>query len=86
MSFVGPRPERPEFVEQLERSIPFYGLRHLVAPGLTGWAQVQFHYGGSVDDARRKLSFDLYYVRHYGVIFDLTIFIRTVWSVTSGSR
>src|SRR5262245_7415216 len=70
MSFVGPRPERPEFVAKLEPLIPFYSWRHMVRPGLTGWAQINFPYGGSVEDARRKLEFDLYYIRHFTLLTD----------------
>lgn len=86
MSLVGPRPERPEFVNDLRRQIPYYELRHLVPPGITGWAQVKFRYGASVRDAQRKLSFDLYYVRHYSPTFDLAICLRTVSALTRGAR
>jgi exopolysaccharide biosynthesis polyprenyl glycosylphosphotransferase len=78
MSMVGPRPERPHFVEQLERTIPSYGQRALVKPGLTGWAQVRYPYGASVEDAREKLSYDLYYVKHRNLAFDLLILLSTV--------
>ena len=78
MSFVGPRPERPVFVEQLTREIPFYPLRHTVKPGLTGWAQTQHSYGASVDDAREKLRYDLYYIKNVSLLFDLTIILKTV--------
>jgi exopolysaccharide biosynthesis polyprenyl glycosylphosphotransferase len=78
MSMVGPRPERPHFVEQLERTIPGYGQRALVKPGLTGWAQVRYPYGASVEDAREKLSYDLYYVKHRNLAFDLHILLSTV--------
>jgi len=67
MSFVGPRPERPNFVAQLKEQIPFYDLRHSVKPGLTGWAQVRYSYGASVEDARTKLQFDLYYVKNHSL-------------------
>jgi exopolysaccharide biosynthesis polyprenyl glycosylphosphotransferase len=86
MSLVGPRPERPEFVEQLKRQIPHYELRHLVPPGLTGWAQVRFRYGATVDDAQRKLAFDLYYVRHCGLAFDAAICLRTIAAMAKGAR
>lgn len=88
MSLVGPRPERPQFVHELERQIPYYQHRHLVAPGLTGWAQVRFPYGSSVKDAEEKLKFDLYYIKHRSVVFDLLIVLRTVSVVlnTTGSR
>jgi exopolysaccharide biosynthesis polyprenyl glycosylphosphotransferase len=78
MSLVGPRPERPEFVDQLRKVIPAYELRHLVRPGLTGWAQINYPYGASVEDARHKLGFDLYYVRECGVGLDLFIIARTL--------
>jgi exopolysaccharide biosynthesis polyprenyl glycosylphosphotransferase len=86
MSFVGPRPERPEFVESLRKEIQHYDLRHLVPPGLTGWAQVRYRYGASVEDARRKLAYDLYYLRHYGPLFDLAICLRTAVAMAKGAR
>jgi exopolysaccharide biosynthesis polyprenyl glycosylphosphotransferase len=86
MSFVGPRPERPEFTQELEETLPFYGWRHLVRPGLTGWAQIQYRYGASVADARRKLEYDLYYLRHYSLFTDLTIVLRTLTRLMKGSR
>jgi sugar transferase (PEP-CTERM system associated) len=78
MSFVGPRPERPFFVEQLAKEIPFYQQRHTVKPGLTGWAQVKYRYGSSLEDATEKLRYDLYYIKHLSVFFDLTIVFDTV--------
>jgi sugar transferase (PEP-CTERM system associated) len=78
MSFVGPRPERPFFVEQLAEAIPFYRQRHAVKPGVTGWAQVRYRYGASIEDAREKLRYDLYYIKHMSIIFDLTIVFDTV--------
>jgi exopolysaccharide biosynthesis polyprenyl glycosylphosphotransferase len=78
MGFIGPRPERPHFVEQLEQALPFYRDRALVKPGLTGWAQVNYPYGASVEDARAKLSYDLYYVKHRGPMLDLLILAATV--------
>jgi sugar transferase (PEP-CTERM system associated) len=78
MSFVGPRPERPYFVEELSREIPFYQQRHAVKPGLTGWAQVKYRYGSSLEDAMEKLRYDLYYIKHLSVFFDLTIVFDTV--------
>ena len=78
MSIVGPRPERPEFVEQLEEAIPFYRMRHLVKPGLTGWAQINYEYGSTVDDALVKLQYDFYYVRYWSIWLDLYILFRTV--------
>jgi sugar transferase (PEP-CTERM system associated) len=78
MSFVGPRPERPFFVEQLAERIPFYQQRHAVKPGLTGWAQVKYRYGSSLEDAMEKLRYDLYYIKHLSLAFDLTIIFDTV--------
>jgi sugar transferase (PEP-CTERM system associated) len=81
MSMVGPRPERPEFVSALTRQIPFYGQRHAVQPGLTGWAQVRHSYGSSVEDALQKLQYDLYYIKHMSIAFDLVIILETVKTV-----
>jgi sugar transferase (PEP-CTERM system associated) len=78
MSLVGPRPERPSFVEELKREIPFYEIRHTVKPGVTGWAQVRYHYGATMDDARRKHQFDLYYVKNNSLVLDLLVLIETV--------
>jgi sugar transferase (PEP-CTERM system associated) len=78
MSFVGPRPERPFFVEQLAREIPFYLQRHAVKPGLTGWAQVKYRYGSTIEDAMEKLRYDVYYIKHMSIVFDLTIVLDTV--------
>lgn len=78
MSMVGPRPERPSFVAQLREQIPFYDLRHTVKPGLTGWAQVRYAYGASLEDARKKHQFDLYYVKNNSVLLDLQVLIETV--------
>ncbi|HEX3349293.1 MAG TPA: exopolysaccharide biosynthesis polyprenyl glycosylphosphotransferase [Acetobacteraceae bacterium] len=78
MSFIGPRPERPNFVETLGHLIPHYLDRHVIKPGLTGWAQVNYAYGASVDDARAKLAFDLYYIMHRGVLLDIRILLATV--------
>lgn len=78
MSFVGPRPERPYFVAELAKDIPFYQQRHAVKPGLTGWAQVKYRYGSSLEDAMEKLRYDLYYIKHLSVFFDLTIVFDTV--------
>ena len=83
MSFVGPRPERPEFVRSLTQQIPFYGQRHVVKPGLTGWAQVRYTYGASMEDAIEKLQYDLYYVKHLSVWFDLIIILETIKTVVS---
>jgi len=84
MSFVGPRPERPFFVEQLAREIPFYIQRHAVKPGLTGWAQVKYQYGSSIEDAMEKLRYDLYYIKHLSIVFDLTIVLDTVKVILFG--
>jgi exopolysaccharide biosynthesis polyprenyl glycosylphosphotransferase len=84
MSFVGPRPERPVFVEQLKQQIPFYGLREAVKPGITGWAQIRYPYGASVEDARNKLEFDLYYVKNGSLFLDLGIIFHTVRHVLLG--
>lgn len=81
MSFVGPRPERPHFVAQLAEEIPFYEHRHLVAPGLTGWAQIKYPYGASVADARQKLQYDLYYIKNQSLALDLVIVFETVKTV-----
>jgi len=78
MSLVGPRPERPEFVEQLEQELPFYAERHRVKPGLTGWAQLSYPYGATIEDARNKLEFDLYYVKNASAFLDLIILLETV--------
>jgi sugar transferase (PEP-CTERM system associated) len=78
MSFVGPRPERPEFIENLARQLPLYHERHAVKAGLTGWAQVNYPYGASLDDARSKLSYDLYYVKNFNILFDLKIVLQTL--------
>ena len=84
MSFVGPRPERPHFVEQLAREILFYEHRHLVAPGLTGWAQIKYPYGASVEDARQKLQYDLYYIKNQSLALELVILFETVKTVLFG--
>lgn len=84
MSLVGPRPERPFFVDQLTNEIPFYGVRHSVKPGLTGWAQVRYQYGASVDDAVQKLQYDLYYVKNHTLFLDLLVLAETVRVVVTG--
>ena len=78
MSFVGPRPERPEFVRELEMEIPNYHCRHLVKPGITGWAQVKYEYAATVEGARNKLRYDLYYIRHFSPALDLLIVLMTI--------
>ncbi len=84
MSFVGPRPERPYFVEQLAQEIPFYEERHAVKPGVTGWAQVKYQYGSSVEDATEKLRYDLYYIKHLSIALDLSILLDTVKVIIFG--
>jgi sugar transferase (PEP-CTERM system associated) len=81
MSIVGPRPERPEFVEELKGEIPFYGQRHVVRPGLTGWAQIRHSYGSSIQDSLQKLQFDLYYIKNLSIAFDLFIMLETIKTV-----
>jgi exopolysaccharide biosynthesis polyprenyl glycosylphosphotransferase len=78
LSFVGPRPERPEFVTKLTEAIPFYDARHLVKPGITGWAQINYKYGASVEDAEKKLEYDLWYLMHRSLVLDVAIIIRTI--------
>ncbi len=88
MSFVGPRPERPEFVKELSEKIPYYEQRHTVQPGITGWAQINYPYGASVEDALEKLKYDLYYIKHMCVLLDLYIILKTVKTILfrEGSR
>jgi exopolysaccharide biosynthesis polyprenyl glycosylphosphotransferase len=86
ISLVGPRPERPEFVQRLINEIPFYNQRHLVKPGLTGWAQINCPYGASVEDARNKLKYDLYYMKYCSLGLDLQIVLRTIGVVMKGAR
>jgi lipopolysaccharide/colanic/teichoic acid biosynthesis glycosyltransferase len=85
MSFVGPRPERPAFVEMLRKEIPYYDERHSVRPGITGWAQVRYDYGATVEDALRKLEYELFYLQNMSVLFDLAIMFATVRVMLSGS-
>jgi sugar transferase (PEP-CTERM system associated) len=84
MSFVGPRPERPEFVDELVNEIPFYDLRHRVNPGITGWAQICYPYGASREDAKDKLEYDLYYIKNYSLFLDLMILIQTAQVILWG--
>lgn len=84
MSFIGPRPERPEFTSMLEKHIPYYDSRYLVKPGITGWAQVLYPYGASVDDAREKLQYDLYYIKHYSLLLDIAIVFKTIRVILLG--
>jgi exopolysaccharide biosynthesis polyprenyl glycosylphosphotransferase len=85
MAFVGPRPERPEFVEDLRKKLPYYHYRHFVKPGLTGWAQVSFSYAASVEETREKLRYDLYYVKHVSIFFDVVIMLATLRAVVRGA-
>ncbi|HWP53439.1 MAG TPA: TIGR03013 family XrtA/PEP-CTERM system glycosyltransferase [Pyrinomonadaceae bacterium] len=84
MNFVGPRPERPHFVSQLAQEIDYYEQRHLVAPGLTGWAQIKYAYGASIEDARKKLEYDLYYIKNQNLALDATIMFETIKTILSG--
>ena len=84
MSLVGPRPERPTFVEQLREKVRFYDVRHCVKPGLTGWAQIRYPYGSSIEDAQRKLQFDLFYVKNNSLVLDVLILAETVRVVLFG--
>jgi len=84
MSFVGPRPERPEFVEQLNETIPYYRERHSIKPGITGWAQLCYPYGSSEQDAIEKLQYDLYYVKNHSLIFYIAILVQTVEVIVWG--
>jgi sugar transferase (PEP-CTERM system associated) len=84
MGFVGPRPERPEFVEWLTREVPYYHLRHIVRPGITGWAQVSYQYGASLQEAKEKLCYDLYYIKNMSLAFDLYILFQTIKIVLFG--
>jgi lipopolysaccharide/colanic/teichoic acid biosynthesis glycosyltransferase len=84
MSFVGPRPERPEFVETLDELIPFYPKRHFILPGLTGWAQVRYQYGSSIEDSYEKLRYDLYYIKNMSPLLDTIIVLQTIKVVIFG--
>jgi exopolysaccharide biosynthesis polyprenyl glycosylphosphotransferase len=84
MQFVGPRPERPEFVEWLSNEIPFYGVRHVVRPGITGWAQVRYKYGNTLEDAKEKLQYDLFYIKNASIGLDLLIMFHTIKIVLLG--
>lgn len=81
MAFVGPRPERPEFVQWLSEAIPYYNLRHIIRPGLTGWAQVRYSYGASLEESKEKLKYDLYYIKHMSLSLDLLIMFETIKTV-----
>ena len=84
MSFVGPRPERPHFVSQLAQEVPYYEQRHLIAPGLTGWAQIKYPYGASIEDARQKLQYDLFYIKNYNLVLDAVIIFETIKIILFG--
>jgi len=84
MSMVGPRPERPVFVEQLDPHLPYYSQRHRIKPGITGWAQLCYPYGASVEDAKEKLQYDLYYVKNHSILLDMIIWLKTVEVVLVG--
>jgi lipopolysaccharide/colanic/teichoic acid biosynthesis glycosyltransferase len=84
MSIIGPRPERPQFVDDFNARIRYYSLRHCVKPGLTGWAQLRYPYGSSFEDAQEKLKFDLFYVKNHNFVFDLAILVQTVEVVLFG--
>jgi len=84
MSIVGPRPERPEFVEQLSNKIPFYSTRHRVKPGLAGWAQLKYPYGADEKDAGNKLQYDLYYVKNHSIVMDMLILLQTIEVILLG--
>ena len=86
MSIVGPRPERPEFVEKLNEEIPLWPCRHLVKPGLSGWAQIRFRYAAGPDASKEKLAYDLYYLKNASILLDLQIILSTLRSVAKGSR
>jgi exopolysaccharide biosynthesis polyprenyl glycosylphosphotransferase len=81
MAFVGPRPERPEFVQWLNQEIPFYDVRHMIRPGITGWAQVRYRYGASLEETKHKLEYDLYYVKHQSIGLDLLIMFETIKTI-----
>jgi sugar transferase (PEP-CTERM system associated) len=89
MSFIGPRPERPEFVRQLAAEIPYYDYRHIVKPGISGWAQINFPYGATIKDAKEKLNYDLYYIKNYSLALDFLVLMQTarviLWP-TKGTR
>ena len=84
MSLVGPRPERPFFVDQLTKEIPFYAVRHSVKPGVTGWAQVRYHYGATVEESAEKLQYDLDYVKNHSLFLDRVVLFETVGVVLTG--
>jgi len=85
MSFIGPRPERPEFIQMLKQDIPYYDLRHMIKPGITGWAQVKYGYGDSDEDAAEKLQYDLFYIKNYSLILDISILVRSIKVILFGT-
>jgi lipopolysaccharide/colanic/teichoic acid biosynthesis glycosyltransferase len=86
MSIVGPRPERPEMVEKIESEVPFFSYRNWAKPGLTGLAQIRYQYGSSIEDARTKLQYDLFYIKNWTLVLDLQIILRTFTAIMKGSR
>lgn len=78
MSLVGPRPERPEFVQDFEQKIPYYQVRHLVKPGLSGWAQINYEYAGSLEESYKKLQYDIYYIKSRSLLLDISIILKTI--------
>jgi len=84
MSFIGPRPERPEFVHTLNEEVPYYSLRHSIKPGITGWAQINYPYGASREDALEKLQYDLFYIKNLTIVLELDIILRTIGVVLFG--
>ena len=84
MSLVGPRPERPEFVKELELLVPYYSVRHTVDPGITGWAQINYPYGATIEESFRKLEYDLYYLKNMSILLDLQILLKTVGVIILG--
>jgi lipopolysaccharide/colanic/teichoic acid biosynthesis glycosyltransferase len=84
MGFIGPRPERPEFVETLNQQIPYYNLRHIIRPGITGWAQIRYKYGNTVEDARQKLQYDLFYIKNMSIGLDFWILLQTIKVILLG--
>ena len=84
MALVGPRPERMEFVEWLSQEIPYYYVRHIICPGITGWAQVCYHYGASLEDSKEKLKYDLYYIKNMSLTLDLAIILRSIKIIVLG--
>ena len=86
MSLVGPRPERPEFVNELKKELPYYSLRHFTMPGMSGWAQICYPYASSLKDAKEKLEYDLYYISHMSLGLDMRILLKTVQIVVFGRK